>query len=186
MQDCNPIVNLENSEAFIAARKRLQKAGGGFEYLKITGWGGALTNGTLGNFTVHYSGMLTVNDDGTWSFIGTMWFEDYWDFNVGGANRPLPAEIKVRFANAFLPGQPFDIDSVVVPVFQSNCDARAIWGVNAPTHVPDVAGRTGADIEVGAGGGEIGGTGIGGPEVGAGGEFGGGEFGAQSSEDLNR
>jgi len=184
MEDCNPIVDLRRSRAFNSALSILQKTGGGVRFLDITGWGGALTNGTLGNFTIHYSGLLTVNPDGTWHFFGTMWFEDFWDFNTGGANRPLGAEIKVRFANLFLPGSPFPIDSVIVPVFQRDSDGRAQWGSAAPpVHVPDRAAASGADIEVGAAGGETAGA-TGGPEIEAGG-IGGGEFGAQSSEDIN-
>ena len=185
MEDCNPIVDLRRSRRFTAALSRLQSANGGVEFLDITGWGGALTNGTLGNFTIHYAGTLTVNADGTWLFFGTLWFEDYWDFNTGGANRPIAAEIKVRFANLLLPGRPFPIDSAVVPVFQSDSSTRAQWGTAAPPiHVPDRAGTTGADIEVGAGGGETAGA-AGGLEVEAGGGAGGGEVGAQSSEDVN-
>jgi hypothetical protein len=186
MEDCNPIVSLLRSRAFRSALTRLQGAHGGVEFFEGTGWGGALTNGTLGNFTIHYAGILTVNPDKSWHFFGTMWFEDFWDFNTGGANRPVAAEIKVRFANLFLPGSPFPIDSMILPVFQRSGDARAWWGSAAPpVHVPDRAGTTGADIEVGAGGGEAA-TSPGGPDVEAGGGVGGGEFGAQSSEDINR
>lgn len=176
MQDCNPIVNLRRSPAFMAEIARLQAAGGGASTLSITGWGGALTNGTLGNFTIHYDGMLTVAADGTWTFSGTMWFEDYWDFNPGGPNRPLGAEIKVRVADTFLPGRPFPIDSVRVPVSQTNVEFQASWSAAAPRHVPDRLGRTGTDIEVGAGVGASGG-----PDL----EAGGAEVGAQSAEDLN-
>lgn len=185
MQDCNPIVDLQRSRAFMAELGRLRAAGGGTSTLSCTGWGGAKTNGTLGNFTIHYDGALTVAADGSWTFAGTMWFEDYWDFNTGGPNRPVAAEVKVRVANAFLPGRPFPIDSVRVPVSQAFGDRAATWSATTVQHVPDRLGRTGADIEVGAGGGEAGGA-VAGPEVEVGAGAAGGEFGAQSSEDLNR
>ncbi|MGA1870582.1 MAG: DUF4157 domain-containing protein [bacterium] len=177
MADCNPIVDLKRSSAFRRELASLLAVGGGTQYLDITGWGGALTNGTLGNFTIHYSGILTVSPDGSWVFNGFMWFEDYWDFNPGGANRPLSAELKVLIANVFLPGRPFLINSALVPVMQTSEDSRATWGAHAPVHVPDRAARTGADIEVGA---ESGGATFG--EIG---EVGGSEVGAQSSEDFN-
>lgn len=169
MQDCNPIVDLRRSRGFMSAVARLQAQGGGTQAISVTGWGGALTNGTLGNFTIHYDGMLAVNSSESWTFSGNMWFEDYWDFNTGGANRPLGAEIKVRVANAFLPGQPFAISSVLAPVSQSDSDQRATWAAATVRHVPDRAGRTISDIAVGD---------VGGGDVGA-------EAGAQASEDLN-
>lgn len=177
MQDCNPVVDIRRSQAFMAQVARLQAAGGGTEPVRVNGWGGAMTNGTLGNFTIHWVGMVVVAPDGTWTFTGTVDFYDYWDFDPkgSGSNRPLPAEIKVRVASTFLPGRPFHIYSVQVPAVQSSRDARASWPASV-RHVPDRAGRTGADIAVG----DVAGAG--------GGEFGveaGGEAGAQAAEDLN-
>lgn len=171
MEDCNPIVDLRRSQAFQTALSSLQSGNGGVRVLSITGWGGAMTNGTLGNFTIHYDGTLAVQPTGGWTFIGTMWFEDYWDFNTGGPNRPWQAELKVRVANLALPGKPFPIDSVRVAVQQTDSDSRAQWGAQAPTNVQENLLGTGADIEVGAGAGGVG-------------EVGGGEVGAQSAEDL--
>ena len=181
MIDCNPIVDLHRSTAFVAEVASLKKAGGGSKTIKVSGWGGALTNGTLGNFTIHYSGTVNVTGSGDWDFKGQMDFYDYWDFDPKpfgkGSGRPIPAEVKVRVANLALPGQPFDIKSVSVPVSQKSADSSATWAGGAPVHVGDKAGRTGADIgtgaEVGAGGG-------------APGDVAGGEVGAQSSEDLNK
>ncbi|MBN1984442.1 MAG: DUF4157 domain-containing protein, partial [Chitinivibrionales bacterium] len=171
MIDCNAVVDIRRSGGFRTELAQLTAAGGGSAVIDVSGWAGAMTNGTLGNFTIYYHGTLTVNPNGTWTFNGTMTFYDYWDFNTGGANRPLPAEIKVRVANAFLPGQPFHIYSVPVQVSQSNADNQVQWNARTPRHVPDRAARTGADIEVG--------TETGGVDIGS-------EAGAQSAEDLNR
>ena len=161
---------------------KLTAKGGGTSTIAISGWGGALTNGTLGNFTIHWNGTLSATAAGGWTFSGTIDFYDYWDFDPkpfgGGSGRPLPAEIKVRVASAALPGKPFDIFSIKVPATQTSTDDRATWAVSGPPkHVGDKAGRTGADVEVGAAGGAAGG-----PET----EAAGGAAGAQSSEDLNK
>lgn len=171
MQDCNPIVDIRRSPAFMQQVARIQAAGGGTEAVRCNGWGGALTNGTLGNFTIHWLGNVEVRRDGSWTFSGTVDFYDFWDFDPkgSGSGRPWPAEVKVRVANAFLPGRPFPIHSVAVPASQISSNSAATWP-SSVTHVGDHATRTGADIA----GGEV----LGGPA--------GGEAGAQSSEDLNR
>lgn len=171
MQDCNPIVDIRRSTAFMAQVARLQAAGGGTEPVKCNGWGGALTNGTLGNFTIHWNGNVEVRKDGTWTFAGTVDFYDFWDFDPkgSGSGRPWPAEVKVRVANTFLPGKPFDIFSEKVVASQTSSDAQATWP-SSVTHVGDRAGRTGTDMVVG----DV----AGGPA--------GAEVGAQSSEDLNK
>jgi hypothetical protein len=168
MQDCNPMVDIRRSAAFMAQIARLQAAGGGTEAVKCNGWGGALTNGTLGNFTIHWNGNVEVRKDGTWTFTGTVDFYDFWDFDPkgSGSGRPWPAEVKVRVANTFLPGKPFDIFSERVAASQTSIDTQATWP-SSIAHVGDRAGRTGADMVVG----DV----AGGPEV-----------GAQSSEDLNK
>lgn len=173
MRDCNPIVDLRRSSAFVALVASLVSTGGGVAPVALSGWGGALTNGTLGNFTIKYVGSVSVTASGGWSFTGTMKFHDYWDFDPkgSGSGRPLPAELKVRVAALALPGKPFFIDSVSVGVSQRHTDAVAVWGSGAPpTPTPDHAVRSGVDIMAG--------------DVGAGPA--GGEIGAQSSEDLNK
>ncbi|SDS77239.1 protein of unknown function [Actinopolymorpha singaporensis] len=189
MQDCNPVVDVRRSTAFMTKVAALAAPGGGTATFAFNGWGGARTNGTLGNFTVKYYGTVVVKADGSWTFGGTMTFYDYWDFDPkgSGSGRPWQAELKVRVAAAFLPGQPFPIFSVAAPMSQSSADSRAMWGtMAAPVFVPEKGGRAGADI----GGGEVAGgaTGdvAGGPlVVGPGADIG-GEIGAQSAEDLNK
>jgi hypothetical protein len=189
MRDCNPIVDLRRSTAFMGRVSSLVAAGGGTASISVRGWGGALTNGSLGNFTINYTGTLVVQPDGKWSFSGTMTFYDYWDFDPKGAGsgRSVAGEVKVRVASAFLPGRPFDIHSVAAAVSQSSTDPRAVWGGGgAPVHVPDKSARTGADIATG----DVAGGAAGGAAAGPVGDIAGGDVGAdtgaQASEDLNR
>jgi hypothetical protein len=178
MIDCNPIVNLRRSPDFLKELAALQEARGGSKWISISGWGGALTNGTLGNFTIYYDGQLTVYAKGNWKFRGEMHFYDYWNFDPksSGSGRPLPAELKVRIASIALPGQPFAINSVKVRVGQTDKDERATWAGGTPSPVGDNAVRTGADMAAGFD------AGVGGGPTGA---AAGVEVGAQSSEDLN-
>jgi hypothetical protein len=164
-------VEHRRSTAFMAQVARLQAAGGGNEAVHCNGWGGALTNGTLGNFTIHWNGNVEVRRDGTWTFTGNVDFYDFWDFDPkgSGSGRPWPAEVKVRAANAFLPGKPFDIYSVKVPASQTSDKPAATWP-SSVTPVGDQAGRTGADIAAG----DV----AGGPA--------GGEIGAQGAADVQR
>jgi hypothetical protein len=182
MVDCNATVDIRRSVAFQAEVARLQKAGGGTATIAVAGPGGAMTNGTLGNFTINYKGELKVDKAGAWTFSGTIDYYDFWDFDPKDfdkkSNRPLPAEIKVRVASVALPGKPFHIDSVRATASQSSTDAAATWAGNAPKHVPDKAGRTGADIGVGGVGGDVAAGPVGGDV--------GGEVGTHSSEDLNK
>jgi hypothetical protein len=189
MMDVNPIVNIRRSPGFgtelaaLQAQVQTSNAAGtpapAMKYIEVSGPGQALTNGTLGNFTIHYKGVLSVNSDGTWTFVGLMEFYDVWDFDpkpFGTSGRSTAGEVKTRVASAFLPGKPFEIFSVLAPSVQSGSDKRAVWPGGTPQHVGDQAGRAGADVDVG---GAVGAAG--GPET----EVGGGEVGAQSAEDLN-
>ena len=183
MIDVNPIVNIRQSRAFERELTALQsqvrasatagKPAPAVKFIEVHGPGWALTNGTLGNFTIRYHGILTVETDGNWSFTGFMTFYDVWDFDpkpFGTSGRSFAGEVKTRVASVALPGSSFEITSVPAVLTQSGVDRSATWAGGAPTHVPDRAGRAGADVDVG---GETGG------EVG-------GEVGAQTAEDLNR
>lgn len=177
MVDSNPIVDLRRSPAFLAEVGRLRAAGGGTSTINVSGWGGALTNGTLGNFTINHSGQLTVTAAGDWTFSGVMDFYDFWDFDPkpfgSRSGRPVAAEIKVRVAAYGIPGRPFHVRSIQVPVTQTSADSRATWAGGSPTAVPEPSRGAATDIAVGAESGAGGGG-----EVGAG-------AGAQAAEDLN-
>jgi len=190
MIDCNPIVNLARmrSRALQTAVASLRSAGGGTQPLSGAGYGGARTNGTLGNFTINYNGDLTVSAGGDWSFLGTMNFYDFWDFDPkpfsSGSGRPAFAEIRVRAAAYGLPGRPFHIRSVDTTVSQTSEQTGAGWAGGAPVTVASPLVRSAADV--GAGG-DVGGGAdiIAGPDVSAGGDVAGGDVGANVSEDFN-
>lgn len=190
MIDVNPIVNISRSRGFqtelaaLQAQVKASNAAGtptpAVRYIEVSGPGQAMTNGTLGNFTIRYRGILTVTASGDWTFIGTMNFYDVWDFDpkpFGTSGRSTIGELKTRAAAAFLPGRSFEIFSVDTICIQSGSDPRATWAGGSPHFVNDKAGRAGADIAVGdVGGGEV--AGPPGADVG-------GEVGAQGAEDLN-
>ncbi len=104
---------------------------------------GALTNGTLGNFTAKLRNMtLTVTKTplgllDSWRLEGEMSFYDIWDFdaknNARTSNRPEDAEWKVRFAADHLPGQKFKITSPYVPFWLCSTDDRVQWKANGRT-----------------------------------------------------
>lgn len=173
MIDCNPIVDLRRSTVFMAEVAKLAAAGGGTKSIVAKGWGGARTNGTLGNFTITYTGTVSVKADGSWTFVGTMTFYDYWDFDPKGKNsgRSEAGEQKVRVAAALLPGRPFHVYSESAAVSQTSSDDRGLWGsMKAPVSVGDKKDRGVADIAAGdVAGGPVG-----------------GDVGTQSSEDLNK
>ena len=189
MMDCNPIVNMRRSEGFANELAALQlqvketNAAGtprpAVQYIEVNGPGQALTNGTLGNFTIRYKGLLTVNPNGQWVFTGTMEFYDIWDFDpkpFGTSGRSTAGEVKTRVAAYGLPGKPFEIFSVPSPLIQTGSDQGAVWVGGVPQPRGDQAGRAGLDVEVGGVSGAVGG-----PDT----EVGGGEVGAQAAEDLN-
>lgn len=186
MGDCNPVgVDIRRSADFQSTLAGLRDSGGGVSAINCTALAGAMTNGTLGNFSVRYQGVLTVNGStGEWAFVGSIVFIDFWDFNTGGANRPVMAEVKVQVANALLPGSPFNIDSVPVAATQTQADPQCNWTAAVPVHVPDNLFRGGADIGAGADAGGATGDAVGGPVAGGGGADIGGEFGSQSNADF--
>ena len=158
MIDCNPVVDIGSSDAFLKERDRLISTRGGTNSnLKVSGKGNANTNGTLGQFTINYSGKLTVQADGNWNFNGVMDFYDYWNFDPGVTGRTISGEIRTRIASHGLPGKPFHIYSVQVPMFQTTFDGKAQWAGGTPSSVPDNFRfiLPGADADVGSG--EVGG-----------------------------
>lgn len=165
MADVNPLVDIRLTHApdgvpipnpnFADILDQLVAEGGGIANIQIgRGWGGTLTNGTLGHFTIRYQGTLTVtvDADGTpqWYFGGQMDFYDRWNFD-SSSHRHETAEAKVRLANAILPGKAFDITSVRVNVQQGNIRGsfidlengiqQAIWSGGTPIPVPDRCSR---------------------------------------------
>ena len=198
MVDCNPIVNIRRSDGFANELAGLQTQVRGYnaagtpapaiKFIEVNGPGQAMTNGTLGNFTIRYKGLLTVTPAGEWVFTGTMEFYDIWDFDpkpFGSSGRSTAGELKTRLAAYGLPGMPFEIFSVPTPLVQTGSDKQAVWAGWTPVFAGDQAGRAGADVEVSGAGGEVGGGVVAGPPGADVGAAGGGELGAQSAEDLN-
>ncbi len=200
MQDVNPRININHrrsrqyKQELTALQLKMRDSAADnnsqpvpqVKYIEVSGPGQAMTNGTLGNFTIKYKGVLTVMPDGNWTFVGTMSFYDYWDFDpksFGRSGRSTAGEVKTRVAATLLPGRAFKIYSVEAPLVQTGQDPRATWVGGAPKFVNDRAGRAGADVATGS---EVGGVGdVGGPEVDGADVETGTETGAQSAEDLN-
>lgn len=96
--------------------------------------GGCNTSGTLGDFTVNVAGHLKVwnpNPDGTdadWSFEGSMWWYDRWDFDQRGASaKGEPGRTSKGSwrtdVGGLLVGTPYDIKSAAVAVRQARSEA---------------------------------------------------------------
>lgn len=140
MIDCNPYISLLYSKAFFALVGKAGKQPGvpvPFE-LPLEAW--ALTNGTLGQFTVKTKGMLVADGKGGWVASGTMTFFDVWDFDpkdwtTGG--RSFQGEVKTRVANALLPGTGFEITSIETKFSQTQNDETVTWVGGVPQGEPD-------------------------------------------------
>ncbi len=153
MIDCNPEIDLAGSTDFQGKLDELRSAGGGSKHITGQGLGVALTNGTLGNFTVNYDGTLMVRPDGSWSFEGVVDFYDYWNFDPKAwGERSKYAEILTRIAARCLSGKPFHIASEQAKIAQSNADERADFaaiGDFTPTIVPSCVNSSGGKVEGG-------------------------------------
>ena len=137
MLECNPYISIANSNQFDDEYLELLAKGGGAKEITISGPAVAGTNGTLGQFTVNYTGTLTVDAKGNWSFDGDVDFYDVWDFDPkeGGEGRSVIGEIKVRITAEILPGTPFEIHSDQLHVTQSNSDSLVKF-TDHPNYIP--------------------------------------------------
>lgn len=94
--------------------------------LSVSGKAG--TQGTLGQFTINFEGVLTKSDDGEWSFEGTMQFYDKWDFDEKKENgRTSGSETATQVGRLFLPGKGFMILSPKIDVKQTSKDQQVDW-----------------------------------------------------------
>ncbi len=92
----------------------------------------AMTNGTLGAFTINVKGTLTIMEDGTWEFSGKMQYFDIYDFDPKDlfsdeSRRSIAGEIQTRIANWFLPGEGFKVESEWIDVKQDNFSTIFDW-----------------------------------------------------------
>lgn len=154
MADCNPVISLTDSSRFnhridllrLEADKTKKAVPYPFTLEMVAGAG---TNGTLGQFTVAFSGNIVVQPDGNWVAEGTMQFSDTWDFDPKDAEtggRSAAGEKKTRFANQFLPGTAFDISSESTAFKQTQADDLVVWTGGRPVGVPDKVSK--ADLAV--------------------------------------
>jgi hypothetical protein len=140
MIDCNPYISLLYSKAFVALIDQANKTPGMPVPFELPVKAGALTNGTLGQFTVKTKGAVVADGKGKWVAAGMMTFFDVWDFDpkdwtTGG--RSFQGEVKTRVANALLPGTGFDIDSVETSFTQTQDDETVTWAGGTPQGEPD-------------------------------------------------
>lgn len=140
MIDCNPHINLLRSKAIRDLITTAAANPGVPVPFELGVLAGALTNGTLGQFTVRTKGALFADAAGNWQAQGSMSFFDEWDFDpkdwtTGG--RSFQGEVKTRVANALLPGAGFKIDSEVTAFSQSQADATVVWAGGTPKGEPD-------------------------------------------------
>jgi len=137
MKASNPTANITHSKAFQGKLAHLQEKvkhssrSSASDSIDVTQLAVAQTNGTMGGFTVHYTGALAVHQGGGWQFQGTMDFRDTWDFDPRTfadpkSGRSAVGELKTR-AGAYMQGHPFPVVSVAVPVLQSDTDAGVRW-----------------------------------------------------------
>ena len=89
--------------------------------------------GSLGKFKVRFDGTVTVYQDGSYAFDGTMQYIDMWDFDPKAeGKRTETGERETRFANATLPGEGFLIKSPKIKVYQDSKMDQIDWFEDKP------------------------------------------------------
>ena len=150
MIDCNPYITVLNCKAFRDTLAKLAPSKTpSTTTLNLRCPASALTNGTLGQFTVPMRATLTYRAADDWELAGKMSFYDGWnfdpkDFSSGG--RTTTGEVKTRFAHHTLPGQSFEISSAEVDFTQTSADGMVVWKGGKPVATPDRLGKL--DIEL--------------------------------------
>ncbi len=151
MIDANPYITVMNCSSFRDTLKALAASqSSSMTPINIRCPAVALTNGTLGQFSVPMQGTLLYRHSSDWELTGQMSFFDKWDFDpkdftTGG--RSLQGELKTRFADATLPGDGFTITSVDVPFTQSAADPTVMWKGGTPVLVPDKVAQLDAELK---------------------------------------
>lgn len=140
MIDCNPYINLARTKKFQDALTEAAKTPGKPTPIKIKVPAIALTNGTLGNFSVNVTGTLTAANDGSWQVNGTMNFYDIYDFDpkpFAKSGRSTQGEIKTRVGHYFIPGKDYEVTSVDTKFTQTQADNSVVWAGGTPKLEPD-------------------------------------------------
>jgi hypothetical protein len=90
---------------------------------------GALTNGTLGGFTVIYNGQLCSKSKSMWIFKGYVSFYDYWNFepHLGDTQRSARGESDVAMAAKYIKGMPFEVVSEYLNAEQYSFGSETNW-----------------------------------------------------------
>ena len=141
MIDCNPYINVMNCKAFQETLKDASGRNAPSQIdVDITCPAAAMTNGTLGQFSVKMHATLDYRAADDWGLVGTMSFYDKWDFDpkdfsTGG--RSVQGELKTRFAHHTLPGEGFKITSKETDFTQAASDPMVVWKGGTPVGVPD-------------------------------------------------
>ena len=140
MIDCNPYIDITRSANFRTSLVAATKTPGKDASIDFKLLGFALTNGTLGNFTVHVRGTLRAAPDGSWKVVGKMNFYDKYDFDPKDfetSGRSFQGELKTRFGHYFIPGDPYEVTSVDTEFSQTPSDKTVVWVGGAPKQRPD-------------------------------------------------
>ena len=104
---------------------------GGQRQVSLSSIARAKADATLGHFTVHWDGILSVHPSREWTFHGTMRFYDKWDFDKSG-HRGIWAEVATGIGRWGLPGTAFEVTSDRVPVWQTSSEDYVQWGAPPP------------------------------------------------------
>jgi len=125
-QGKNKDKNRSEAAAFLKEYNSLEK--GSSKSVKFSVSGKAATQGTLGQFTIIFDGILKRNKDDSWEFSGTMQFMDVWDFDKKeGGQRTSGSERATQIGRDYLVGQTFEIFSPLIPVKQTSEDSQVDW-----------------------------------------------------------
>lgn len=139
MIDCNPLIDLRRAKGFNDLLAKALTQPGRPVTFELPVPAGALTNGTLGQFTTRTKGTLVATAAAEWQASGQMSFYDFWDFDAkdfSTGGRSPQGELKTRMGS-LLPGQGFDIESESAPFEQGEKDKTVVWEGGTPTLVPD-------------------------------------------------
>lgn len=116
----------EEKENFLKEMNSLEA--GESKKVKLSVSGKAGTQGTLGQFTINFEGILMRGEDNEWSFEGTMQFYDKWDFDKKRKGGRTPgSETATDVGRLFLPGKAFEILSPKIKVKQTRKDQKVDW-----------------------------------------------------------